>query len=95
MPDPTAVHRDLSRRHRVCRPYDGATRRLQALAFFGYATLSLSSERSCPSELRARIVADAASVQTRRGQNSPISASGLVVLLGSAFPRDEEPSSDP
>jgi hypothetical protein len=62
---------------------------------FGYAALSLSSERSCASELRARMVADAASVIARRGENSQISAYGLVVLLGSALPSDEEPSSDP
>jgi hypothetical protein len=56
------------------------------LAFLAYDTLALSIEKDCPADLRARIVADAATFQAKRGQRFGIDSSGSnSVVLGSAL----------
>jgi hypothetical protein len=57
------------------------------LAFLDYATLTLLLEDDCPPDLRSRIVADAATLQLRRGKHLAISWSGRTVLLGSGLPK--------
>lgn len=55
------------------------------LAFLPYDTLALDVRPECPDDLRARIEADAAELQARRGEQFQISACGHTVLLGSAL----------
>lgn len=52
------------------------------LAFLSYSTLKLDIERDCPKELRARIIADAAAIQARRGESFQVSSCGQTVRLG-------------
>lgn len=54
------------------------------LAFLPYGTLLLKVEADCPTELRARIEADARRMAMLRGQDWPVSTSGQTVRLGSA-----------
>ena len=53
------------------------------LAFLSYGTLALDVERDCPTALRADIVADAATIQARKGESFEVSSSGQTVTLGS------------
>lgn len=55
------------------------------LAFLSFASLELSIEKDCPAELRDHILADAASVQAKRGETYKVSSCGQTVLLGSAI----------
>lgn len=52
------------------------------LAFLPYSTLELEIEADCPAELRVRIEADAAHIQSRRGERFQVSSSGQTVMLG-------------
>jgi len=52
------------------------------LAFLPYATLVLNIETDCPPDLREEIVAHAATIQARRGEEFQISTCGQTVLLG-------------
>ncbi len=52
------------------------------LAFLPYDTLQLEVEQDCPTDLRKLIEADAASIQSRRGELFQVSASGQTVTLG-------------
>jgi hypothetical protein len=56
------------------------------LAFLSYATLKLDIERDCPADLREEIVAHAATLQARAGEEFEVSQCGQTVLLGSALP---------
>jgi hypothetical protein len=52
------------------------------LAFLPYDTLELKFEQDCPLHLRNWITESAAAIQSRRGEQYPISTSGQTVLLG-------------
>ncbi len=52
------------------------------LAFLPYDTLQLKVEEDCPSDLQAVIEADAAAIQSRRGELFQVSSSGQTVRLG-------------
>ncbi|MGA2107227.1 MAG: hypothetical protein ABSH25_06250 [Syntrophorhabdales bacterium] len=52
------------------------------LAFLNFHTLALDIEKDCPADLRERIVADASTIQARRGQQFQTSTSGQTVTLG-------------
>jgi hypothetical protein len=52
------------------------------LAFLPYHSLDLKIEPDCPAELKDRIIADAATLQRRRGERYQVSSSGQTVLLG-------------
>jgi hypothetical protein len=54
------------------------------LAFLAFSTLELSFEKNCPLSFRAEIVADAAFIQAKRGEEFRVSTCGQTVLLGSA-----------
>jgi hypothetical protein len=56
------------------------------LAFLDYATLTRFLEDDCPPDLRSRIIADAATLQLRRGRSFTIASSGQTVRLRSALP---------
>jgi hypothetical protein len=52
------------------------------LAFLPFNTLELMIEKDCPADLRVLIVADAATIQARRGERYQVTTSGQTVLLG-------------
>jgi len=52
------------------------------LAFLPYDTLQLEVEQDCPADLRTLIEADAASIQSRRGDLFQISSCAQTVTLG-------------
>ena len=52
------------------------------LAFLPYDTLCLETQKDCPKDLLARIQADAATLQSRRGELFRISTCGQAVRLG-------------
>jgi len=52
------------------------------LAFMSYETLELQLEGRVPEALRARIVADAAEIQAKRGQSFQIAGNMSVILGG-------------
>jgi hypothetical protein len=52
------------------------------LAFLSYATLRLVIETDCPKGLRPAIVAHAATLQARKGEQFEVSTCGQTVLLG-------------
>lgn len=58
------------------------------LAFLAYDDLTLKFEPDCPAVLKARITADAAVLQARRGELYETSTTGQTVLLGSKLIRD-------
>jgi hypothetical protein len=52
------------------------------LAFLPYSSLELEWFKGCPESLRGRIIADAAKIQARRGEDFQISAVGQKIRLG-------------
>jgi hypothetical protein len=55
----------------------------ERLAFLPFGTLEFQwSKNPCPASLRALVVADAAGVQARRGEDFQVSTSGQTVRLG-------------
>jgi len=52
------------------------------LAFLSYKTLELDVRPGCPPDLLVRILADAATMQARRGEHFQVSTCGQTVLLG-------------
>jgi hypothetical protein len=52
------------------------------LAFLSFATLGLDIETDCPEELRPQILASAARIQARKGEQFQTSSSGQSVTLG-------------
>jgi hypothetical protein len=52
------------------------------LAFLPFGSLKLAIERDCPAHLRQQIEADAATIQSRRGERFQISTCGQTVRLG-------------
>lgn len=52
------------------------------LAFLAFRSLKLEIEPNCPRGLRDQIVTHAASIQSRRGEQYPVSTSGQSVTLG-------------
>ena len=52
------------------------------LAFLSYRTLELEWYDEVPSDLAKQIIADAASIQARRGELFQVSTSGQFVKLG-------------
>lgn len=58
------------------------------LAFLDFATLTLSIEKDCPSQLAAYIKKDAANLQSKSGMSYRISTSGQSILLGHANATD-------
>lgn len=54
------------------------------LAFLPYNTLQLEFADDCPPELRKQIEAEAAAIQSRRGEQFQISTAGQTVTLGGA-----------
>jgi hypothetical protein len=64
---------------------DRATERAgdyKPLAFLPFSTLVVEFQPDCPTELRAEIEADAASIQAKRGQQFEVSTCGQTVTLG-------------
>lgn len=51
-------------------------------AFLSYRTLELDIEKDCSPDLRERIIADAARIKARRGEQYRISTFGQTVTLG-------------
>ena len=54
----------------------------KSLAFLPYSSLVLEFRKDCPAELRSEIIARAAAVQARKGEQYQISGCGQNVLLG-------------
>jgi len=54
----------------------------KSLAFLPYSSLVLEFRKDCPTELRGEIIASAAAIQARKGEQYQISGSGQTVLLG-------------
>lgn len=52
------------------------------LAFLPFDTLQLEIKQDCPADLRTRIEADAATIQSRRGESFQISGCNQTVMLG-------------
>ncbi|MDP2000163.1 MAG: hypothetical protein Q8K22_11300 [Rhodoferax sp.] len=52
------------------------------LAFLDFETLSLDIKAGCPTELQKRIKADAAIIQSKRGEQFQVSSSNQTVTLG-------------
>lgn len=52
------------------------------LALFNFGNLTLQIEPDCPADLRARIEAQAAALQAKRGEREQVSSSGQFVTLG-------------
>lgn len=52
------------------------------LAFLYFKTLELEIEKDCPANLREYIVAEAAKVQSRKGEQFQISTAGQTITLG-------------
>lgn len=52
------------------------------LAFLPYSTLKLEMEKDCPTDLQARILAHAATLQAKRGEQYQVSTCGQTVTLG-------------
>jgi hypothetical protein len=57
------------------------------LAYLSFATLQLEFAKSCPKQLRAEIVQDAAKIQARQGNAYQVSTCGQSVILGNAAAR--------
>ncbi|MFA5352686.1 MAG: hypothetical protein WC291_00490 [Thermodesulfovibrionales bacterium] len=53
------------------------------LAFLPYDTLELEIRRGCPLDLQQAIIADARTLQGRKGEHYQVTTSGQTVLLGS------------
>jgi hypothetical protein len=56
------------------------------LAFLSFATLRLVIETDCPKALKPAIVADAAAIQARKGEQFEVSSSGQTEWLGRLVP---------
>jgi hypothetical protein len=54
----------------------------KSLAFLPYSSLVLEFRKDCPVELRGKIIASAAAIQARKGEQYQISGCGQTVLLG-------------
>jgi hypothetical protein len=52
------------------------------LAFLSYSRLELEWFKGCPESLRGQIIADAAKIQARRGEDFQISTVGQTIRLG-------------
>lgn len=52
------------------------------LAFLSFGTLTLEIAQDCPAALRQQIVADAARIRARKGEQFQISTSGQTITLG-------------
>jgi len=62
------------------------------LAFLYFADLKLDVRDDCPEDLRDIIIADAAEIQARRGEEYQVSISGQTITLGHALPSLATPS---
>lgn len=58
-------------------------------AFISFGTLVLEFEKDCPDDLREMIGENAATLQTRRGDEYEISTAGQMTTLGHALPVPE------
>jgi hypothetical protein len=54
----------------------------KSLAFLPYSSLVLEFRKDCPAEFRSEIIASAAAIQVRKGEQYQISGCGQTVLLG-------------
>jgi hypothetical protein len=51
-------------------------------ALLSFSTLELDIRKGCSSDLKARIIEDAAKIQARRGEQYQVSGSGQTITLG-------------